>query len=66
MVMHGGTDRELQFESWKMFQVMAEVVTPGGPGTPGDPVEIHNAIVDFYEHNDFNFLSEKHRVPIKM
>ena len=26
MVMHGGVDKELQFESWKIFQVMAEFV----------------------------------------
>lgn len=26
MVMHGGIDKELQFESWKIFQVMAEFV----------------------------------------
>ena len=26
MVMHGGIDNELQFESWKIFQVMAEFV----------------------------------------
>lgn len=31
-----------------------------------DPAEIRDAVFDFYETNDFNTLSEKRRVPIKL